>query len=61
MFAFLESSSDTTLIRQDVAAKLNLNKTSTNLQITTYDGCKKSVNATVVDLDVMSRGEKTKF
>ena len=53
-FAFLDSGSDTTLIGQDVAAKLDLNKTSTNLQITTYDGCKKSAIASIVDFDVVT-------
>ena len=55
------NTTDITLIQQDVAAKLNLDKTSTNLQITTYDGCKKSVNAAIVNFDVISRDEKRKF
>ena len=62
IFAFLDSGSDTTFIRQDVAkTKLGLGESTIKLLVKTYDGTKKEVDTYAVDFELGTRDGKKKI
>ncbi|XP_059352987.1 uncharacterized protein LOC130690708 [Daphnia carinata] len=61
-FGFLDSGSDSTLIRSDVArTKLGLAGPTTKINVTSYDGGVTPVNAHIVDFVISSRDSSTSF
>ena len=61
-FAFLDSGSDTTFIRQDVAkTKFGLGDSQIKLLVKTYDGTAKEVDRDAVDFEISTRDGRKKF
>ncbi|XP_057366727.1 uncharacterized protein LOC130687571 [Daphnia carinata] len=61
-FGFLDSGSDSTLIRSDVArTQLGLAGPTTKINVTSYDGGVTPVNAHIVDFVISSRDGSTSF
>ncbi|XP_057377898.1 uncharacterized protein LOC130699710 [Daphnia carinata] len=61
-FGFLDSGSDSTVIRSDVArTQLGLSGPTTKINVTSYDGGVTPVNAHIVDFVISSRDGSTSF
>ena len=60
-YGFLDTGSDTTLIRSDVVSKLGLVGPSKRINVVSYDGATSSVQASVVQFSISSVDGTSKF
>ena len=60
-FGMLDSGSQSTFIRSDLAQQLALRGVSTKVNVTTFDGVEKNVRASVVNFGVFSSDETAHF